>query len=123
MQHRFASIDEFVHAAPADEIAFDPTNSGRRFAAHTRQRPNDVTRSGEMLDQMSADEARRTGDRNAARALVRDRCIRLCQEAVPPAARDASPFSSDAAYMRRACERDGLPDDVRGNAFESTSST
>jgi len=70
MHHRIASVDQFVNAARADEIALDPPDTGSRRTARTRQRPNDVTRPREVFNQMSADEARRAGDRNAAGALV-----------------------------------------------------
>ena len=102
MQHRVASIDEFVDAATLDEITCDPRDAGFRIALCTRQRAHHEAGPRQMLQKMSADETRRTGDRDATRALRMGRCVGLRQGPVPPAARDASAFSSDAAYMRRA---------------------
>jgi hypothetical protein len=123
MQYRIASTDQLVDAAPIGEIATDPRNTCARFAARARQRADRVTGMNEMFEQVSANETGRARDRNATDALAYFRCARLRQEPVPPAARETSALSSDAAYMRRACERDGLPDEVRGNACASTSST
>src|SRR5262245_6033430 len=81
----------------------------------TCERADRVAACAQLRKQMCTDES--------ARARYGD-AEGLGQEPVP-AEEIAAPAaaSSDAAYIRRADEREGLPEDVRGNAWESTNST
>jgi len=83
-----------------------------------RQRADYKPVTDKLFQEMAADKTGRAGDRDTKRVTQsRDVRLRRSQELMPTVAVDArSVVSSDAAYMRRACEREGLPDEVRGNA-------
>src|SRR4051812_9626427 len=118
MQHCVRAVHQSIERVRIGEVTSYPFERWiRRRTRSTRERAHDDVFARKRLQQMCADETGGTGDRNSPNGGA---C--RTQEFVPVALA-ALAASSDAAYMRRACDRDGLPEDVRGNACESTSST
>lgn len=71
----------------------------------------------QLGEQMCTDESGCAGDGDTKRTHRGDtRLERFGQELLPVEELAAAAASREAAYIRRACERDGFPDDVRGNA-------
>jgi len=120
MDHGIGSIDKLIDTATLGQITPDPDDS-IRIARHSRyagQRADYKPVTDKLFQEMGADKPGCAGDRDTQRSTQRrDVRLRRDQGLPPTVAVDARlVVSSDAAYMRRACEREGLPDEVRGNA-------
>jgi hypothetical protein len=120
MHHGIGSLDKLIDAATFGQITTDPDDSIgiARRSRRTGQRADYKPVTGKLFQQVGADKPGRAGDRDTKRSTQRHGVrLRRDQELLPTVVVDArSVLSSDAAYMRRACEREGFPDEVRGNA-------